>query len=34
MFLHNSEPTRIGYKSLDDGTKTRFSIKNGEEIKD
>ena len=33
MFIHNSNPTRIGYKKLEDGSKVRISVKNGEEIK-
>ena len=33
MYLHNGEPTRIGYKKLEDGSKVRISVKNGEEIK-
>ena len=33
MYVHNNAPTRIGYKSLDDGSKVRVALKNGEEIK-
>ena len=33
MYLQNGEPTRIGYKKLEDGSKVRVSVKNGEEIK-
>ena len=33
MYVHNNIPTRIGYKSLDDGSKVRVALKNGEEIK-
>ena len=33
MYVHNNTPTRIGYKSLDDGSKVRVALKNGEEIK-
>ena len=32
MFIHSGNPTRIGYKKLDDGSKVRISVKNGEEI--
>jgi len=34
MYLHNGNPSRIGYKKLEDGTKVRISSKSGEEIKD
>ena len=33
MYSQNGEPTRIGYKKLEDGSKVRVSVKNGEEIK-
>ena len=33
MFIHGGNPTRIGYKKLEDGSKVRISVKNGEEIK-
>ena len=33
MFIHGGSPTRIGYKKLEDGSKVRISVKNGEEIK-
>lgn len=33
MFIHSGNPTRIGYKKLEDGSKVRISVKNGEEIK-
>ena len=33
MVVHGGKPTRIGYKKLEDGSKTRISIRNGEEIK-
>ena len=33
MYLHSGKPTRIGYKKLEDGSKVRISVKNGEEIK-
>ena len=33
MFIHGVNPTRIGYKKLEDGSKVRISVKNGEEIK-
>ena len=33
MYVHNNTPSRIGYKSLDDGSKVRVALKNGEEIK-
>ena len=33
MFIHSGTPTRIGYKKLEDGSKVRISVKNGEEIK-
>ncbi len=32
MVVHNGEPTRIGYKILDDGSKVRISMKTNEEI--
>ena len=33
MFILSGNPTRIGYKKLEDGSKVRISVKNGEEIK-
>ena len=33
MYIHGGEPTRIGFKKLEDGSKVRVAIKNGEEIK-
>lgn len=33
MYIHGSIPTRIGFKKLEDGSKVRVSVKNGEEIK-
>ena len=33
MLIHGGNPTRIGYKKLEDGSKVRISVKNGEEIK-
>ena len=33
MLVISGKPTRIGYKKLDDGSKVRVSIRNGEEIK-
>ena len=33
MFIHGGNQTRIGYKKLEDGSKVRISVKNGEEIK-
>ena len=33
MYIHGGEPTRIGYKKLEDGSKVRVATKNGEEIK-
>ena len=33
MYIHGGEPTRIGFKKLEDGTKVRVAIKSGEEIK-
>ena len=33
MYIHAGEPTRIGFKKLEDGSKVRVAIKNGEEIK-
>ena len=33
MVVHGGKTTRIGYKKLEDGSKTRISIRNGEEIK-
>ena len=33
MVIHNEQATRIGYKKLEDGSKIRISVKNGEEIK-
>lgn len=32
MVVHRGQPTRIGYKKLEDGTKVRISRKSGEEI--
>ena len=32
MLVHNGQATRIGYKSLEDGTKVRVSKKSNEEI--
>ncbi|MBH09226.1 MAG: 50S ribosomal protein L24 [Candidatus Marinimicrobia bacterium] len=32
MLLHGGQPTRIGYKILEDGSKVRFSKINSEEI--
>ena len=32
MVLHNDQPTRIGYKKLDDGKKVRISVKTKEEL--
>lgn len=32
MFVSGSEPTRIGYRILDDGKKVKFSKKSGEVI--
>ena len=34
MYLNNGKVSRIGYKSLDDGSKVRVSTKSGEEIKE
>ena len=34
MYLHNGKVSRIGYKSLHDGSKVRVSTKSGEEIKE
>tara|TARA_Y100000748_G_scaffold235290_1_gene199301 strand:- start:14621 stop:14929 length:309 start_codon:yes stop_codon:yes gene_type:complete len=34
MHLHNGNPSRIGYKRLEDGSKVRVSTKSGEEIKE
>ena len=28
--VHNGEPTKVGYKTLDDGTKVRYAKKTGE----
>ena len=33
MYIHGGEPTRIGFKKLEDGSKVRVAIKSGEEIK-
>ena len=33
MYIHSGEPTRIGFKKLEDGSKVRVAVKNGEEIK-
>ena len=32
MAIHNDQPTRIGYKKLEDGRKVRISIKTKEEL--
>ena len=32
MVLKNNEPTRVGYKILDDGSKVRVAKKTGEEL--
>ena len=32
MILHNDQPTRIGYKKLEDGRKVRISVKTKEEL--
>ena len=32
MVLHNEQPTRIGYKKLEDGKKVRISVKTKEEL--
>ena len=32
MVLHNDQPTRIGYKKLEDGRKVRISVKTNEEL--
>ena len=32
MVLHNDQPTRIGYKKLEDGRKVRISAKTKEEL--
>ena len=32
MVIHNDQPTRIGYKKLEDGRKVRISIKTKEEL--
>ena len=32
MVLHNNQPTRIGYKKLEDGKKVRISVKTKEEL--
>ena len=32
MFVSGSQPTRIGYRILDDGKKVKFSKKSGEVI--
>ena len=34
MHLHNGNPSRVGYKILEDGSKVRVSTKSGEEIKE
>ena len=34
MHLHNGNPSKIGYKRLEDGSKVRVSTKSGEEIKE
>tara|TARA_B100001778_G_scaffold144572_2_gene118895 strand:+ start:649 stop:957 length:309 start_codon:yes stop_codon:yes gene_type:complete len=33
MLVHGGAPTRIGYKRLEDGSKVRIAVKNGEEVK-
>ena len=33
MAVHNGNPTKIGWRRLEDGTKVRISKKNNEEIK-
>ncbi len=32
MLVHEGKPTKVGYKTLDDGTKVRYSKKTGEII--
>ena len=32
MVIHNDQPTRIGYKKLEDGRKVRISVKTKEEL--
>ena len=32
MVIHNDQPTRVGYKKLEDGRKVRISIKTKEEL--
>ena len=32
MVIHNDQPTRVGYKKLEDGRKVRVSIKTKEEL--
>jgi len=32
MLVHNGQPTRVGYKYLDDGTKVRYAKQTGEVI--
>ena len=32
MVIHNDQPTRIGYKKLEDGRKVRISIKTKDEL--
>ncbi len=32
MYMHKGQPTRIGFKILDDGRKVRFAKKTGEVI--
>ena len=32
MILHKGKPTRIGYKTLENGSKVRISVKTGDEI--
>ena len=34
MHLHNGNPSRVGFKILEDGSKVRVSTKSGEEIKE
>ena len=32
MFVHKGKPTRLGYKTKDDGTKVRVAKKTGDEV--
>ena len=32
MVIHNDQPTRVGYKKLEDGRKVRVSVKTKEEL--